>query len=81
MLFLALKNADFQFGAEKFTWRSYTTIEALLTTNWVKFSNKREFAITGLDGNSETFVVQVVTLKVLTVMPSTLLAPPRSKTI
>ncbi len=30
ILFLALSNADFQFGAKKLTWRSYIAPEALL---------------------------------------------------
>ncbi len=31
MPFLAFSNADFQFGAERLTWRSYTAAEALPT--------------------------------------------------
>ncbi len=33
MLFLAFSNADFQFDAEKLTWRFYITAEALPTTS------------------------------------------------
>ncbi len=41
MLFLALNNADFQFSAKKFTWRTYTAAEALPTTSQVKLMDKR----------------------------------------
>ncbi len=70
MLFLALSNADSQFGAEKLTWRSYTTAKALPTTSRVELINKREFAKVALDENSETFVVHVATLKAMTIHPS-----------
>ncbi len=62
--FLALSNADFQFGAEKLTWRSYTTAEALPTTSRVELIDKREFAKAALDENSETFVVHISALDV-----------------
>ncbi len=69
MSFLALSNADFQFGVEELTWRSYTAAEALPTTNWVELIDKREFAKAALDGNSKTFVVHVATLEISTTMP------------
>ncbi len=40
MLFLAFSNADFQFSAEKLTWRTYTSAEALSTTSRVKLPIK-----------------------------------------
>ncbi len=43
MFFLALSNADFQFGAEKLTWRFYTVAITLPILSWVKLINKREF--------------------------------------
>ncbi len=49
MLFLTLSNADFQFSAEKLTWRTYTTAEALPITSRVKLIDKREFARGALD--------------------------------
>ncbi len=64
MPFLALSNADFQFGAEELTWRSYIAAEALPTTNRVELIKKREFAKAALDENSETFVVHVSVLDV-----------------
>ncbi len=69
MSFLVLSNADFQFGAEKLNWRSYTAAEALPTTSRVELIDKRKFAKTALDGNSETFVVHITALEVLTAMP------------
>ncbi len=64
MLFLALSNADFQFGAEKRIWRSYTTAEALSTISRIKLIDKKEFAKAALNENSETFVVHVSALDV-----------------
>ncbi len=69
MPFLAFNNADFQFGAEKPTWRSYIAAEALPTTSKVEIINKKEFAKAALDEYSETFVVHVAALEILTAMP------------
>ncbi len=69
MLFLILNNADFQFGAEELTWRSYTAAEALPTTSRVELIDKREFAKAALNGNSKTFVIDVAALKVPIAMP------------
>ena len=63
MLFLALSNADIQFGAERLTWRSYTAAEALPTARQVEPIDKHEFAKAALDENSETFVVHVAALE------------------
>lgn len=63
MLFLALSNADFQFGAENFTWRIYTIAEALPTINRVELIDKKEFAKVALDKSSESFVIYVEALK------------------
>ncbi len=67
---LALSNANFQFGAEKLTWRSYIAAEALPTISWVELIDKREFARVALDKNSETFVVYVSALEATTIHPS-----------
>ncbi len=69
MPILALSNADFQFGAKKLTWRSYTAAEALSTTSRVELIDKTEFAKVALDENSETFLVHVTALELLTAMP------------
>ncbi len=62
--FLSFNNADVKFAElGKLTWRSYTAVEALPTTNWLEFIGKRKFAKTALDKNSETFVVHVVALE------------------
>ena len=72
MPFLALSNADIQFGAERLTWRSYTAAEALPTARRVELIDKHEFAKAALDENSETFVVHVAALEAPepTVQPS-----------
>ena len=62
MPFLSLINADFQFNAREFNWRSYITAEALPTARQVELINKHEFAWTVLDENSETFVMHVAAL-------------------
>ena len=59
MFFLTLSNTSVQFVEKEFTWRSYTTTEALPTTKRVELIDKKEFAKTALDGNSKTFVVLV----------------------
>ncbi len=69
MPFLSFSNADVKFAElGKLTGRSYTTAEALPTTSWVKLIDKKEFAKAALDGNSETFVVHVAALELLTAM-------------
>ncbi len=70
MPFLALSNANFQFDAEKFTWRSYTIVEALPTSSRVKPIDKREFAKAALDENLKTFVVNISALEATTIHPS-----------
>ncbi len=64
MLFLIFNNADFQFDAEKLTWRSYTATKALPTTSRVEHIDKREFAKVAMDKNSKTFVVHMSALDV-----------------
>ncbi len=58
-----------QFGTEKLTWKSYTIAKTLPTTGRLKLIDKREFTKVVLDQNSETFVIHVVALEVLTAMP------------
>lgn len=64
MPFLAHNNANFQFCAEKFIWKTYITAKALPITSWVELIDKKEFAKTVLDKNSEIFVVHIVILEV-----------------
>ena len=59
---LILSNPDVQFVEKKLTWRTYTTTKALPTTKRVELIDKKEFAKTALDENSETFVVYVASL-------------------
>lgn len=53
---------------EKLTWGFYIVAEVLPTTSRIKLINKREFAKVALKINSETFVVYIATLEVLTVI-------------
>lgn len=59
MFFLAFSNTYILFGAERFTWRSYTDIQILPTTKRVELIDKPEFAKVALDKNSEMFFVHV----------------------
>ena len=47
--FLIFSNADIQFAEKELTWRSYTVVEALSTTKWVEFIDKKEFAKVALN--------------------------------
>ncbi len=70
MSFLSLSNADVKFAElEKLTWSLYTAADALPTTSRVELIDKREFAKAALDVNSETFMVHVATIELLTAMP------------
>ena len=59
MPFLKLSNADVSFGEGTLTWKSYTTNEALPTTERVQLVDPKEFVIAALDADSKTFVVHV----------------------
>ena len=59
MPFLKISNADVSFGEGTLTWRTYTTNEALPTTERVQIVDPKEFVIAALDVDSETFVVHV----------------------
>ena len=59
MPFLKISNADVAFGEGMLTWKSYTTNEALPTTERVRLVDPKEFVIAALDADSETFVVHV----------------------
>ena len=65
MFFLTFSNANIQFVKKELTWRSYTTVEALLTTKRIKLIDKKEFAKPALDEESETFVVHLAALEAL----------------
>ena len=62
MPFLILSDIDIQFAEKKFTWRSYTTAEALPTTRRVELIDKKEFVAAAMDKDSETFVVHVASI-------------------
>ena len=59
MPFLKISNADVSFGEGTLTWKTYTTNEALPTTERVQIVDPKEFIIAALDVDSETFVVHV----------------------
>ena len=59
MPFLKISNADVSFGERTLTWKTYTTIEALPTTEQVQIIDKKNFVIVALDANSKTFMVHV----------------------
>ena len=65
MLFLILSNSDIQFVEKKLTRRSYTTAKALPTTKQVELINKKKFVKAALDEKSETFVVYVTFLNLV----------------
>lgn len=69
MLFLAFSNTSVKFveQSKKLIWRFYTIIEVLSITCRVLIINKREFAKTPLNRNSETFVIQISILKAIVV--------------
>ena len=74
MPFLTFSNADIQFAEKELTWRTYTTADALPTTQRVELIDKKEFAKTAFDEESKTFVVHVAALEAslagITIHPS-----------
>lgn len=65
ILFRSLSNADLEFGAKKFTWRSYITAKTLLIVKKIELINKDKFVEVEIDGNSDTFIVYITILKAL----------------
>lgn len=62
--FFSFSNIDVDFvELGKLTWRSYNIAEALPTTSWVEFIDKKEFVKTALDENFKTFIVYVEALE------------------
>ena len=59
MSFLKTSNANMAFGKKTLKWKLYTTNKALLTTKQIQLVNPKEFVITALDADSETFVVHI----------------------
>lgn len=67
MFFLFFNNINIKFAeCEKLIQRFYDTAEALSITSSVKLTKKNEFAKITLNKNSETFVIYVVILELLT---------------
>ena len=57
--FLKISNTNVAFGEETLTWKSYTTKEAIPTTEPVQLVDPKEFVIAALDTDSKTFVMHV----------------------
>ena len=62
MLFITLGNTNVQFAKKKLTWKTYTIKEAFLTTCWVKFIDRKEFAKAALDKTLKAFVIHISSL-------------------
>lgn len=67
ILFFIFSDTNNWFAKKELIWRSYITTKALLTTKKVKLINKREFAATDIDKNSETFVIHVIVLETMSI--------------
>ena len=63
MLFLKISNADMLFDKEIFTWKIYTTNNALPTTKQVQIVDSEEFVIAALDINNKMFVMHITIWK------------------
>ena len=59
MPFLKISNADVSFGEGTLTWKTYTTNEALPTTEQVQIVDPKEFVIAALDVDSKTFMMHM----------------------
>lgn len=74
MIFLTLSNANIQFIEKKLIWRYYIIAEALPTIKYIELINKKEFAKTVFDAESELFVLYLAALKIpllgMTIHPS-----------
>ena len=57
--FLKISNANISFGEKILTWKFFTIIQSLPTTNQVQLINSTKFVIAALDTDSKTFVVYV----------------------
>ncbi len=64
ILFLTMSNADVDFQARNWQWRSYTIGDILPTTRQVELIGKKEFTIAVLDPEYKTFIVYVADLSI-----------------
>ena len=62
MPIFTFNNANIGFLNKELTWKTYSIVEALLTTKKVQIIDWKEFAKAGLDPNKEAFVVYIVTI-------------------
>ena len=63
MPFLKISNVGIAFGERTLTWKTYTTNEALPTTEQIQVVKLKEFVIAALDTDSKTFIVYVAIRK------------------
>lgn len=63
MSFLSLSNANIHFDAKELTWKTYTIVEAMLTSSRVELIDKHDFVKATRDENSETFVIYIAALE------------------
>ena len=59
MFFFILSSTDIDFLNQKLHWRTYTTLEALSTTEHIELVGKKEFAAIILDLEYKTFVIHL----------------------
>ncbi len=64
MSFLTMSNADVDFQAWDWQYRSYTTENVLPNTRWVELIGGKEFAVAAFDSKHKAFVVYIVALSV-----------------
>ena len=69
MFFLTFSKKYIRFAERELVWRTYTAAEALPTTRKVKIIDKKEFAVAAMNGDDETFVVNVAALAEPTTIP------------
>lgn len=81
ILFLNLSNANIQFIEKEFTWRFYTTTEALPTIKRVEFIDKRKFVKVVLNKDSENFVIYIAVLEVLSKLAEMTIYPKKETRI
>lgn len=65
MFFLTICNANLLFVEQDFIWRSYISVQALLTIKYIKIINKKDFDKAALNRNSKIFVIDIAILKAL----------------
>lgn len=64
--FLSLNNVNIRFAeTSDFTWKNYTTTEALANIKRIEFNDKKQFAKAALEENAKIFVIHITALSPL----------------